>query len=63
MDNQNHSNEESKCPFSGKMVSPSAGRGTRNRDWWPNQLPMGILRMHSKLSNPLEDGFNYAEAF
>ncbi len=54
---------ESKCPFSGKTVSPSAGRGTRNRDWWPNQIPLSILRMHSNLSNPMEEGFNYAEAF
>jgi catalase-peroxidase len=63
MEDHKNSNGESKCPFSGKMVSPSAGRGTRNRDWWPNQLPLGILRMHSNLSNPMEESFNYAEAF
>lgn len=63
MENHNNSSEEGKCPYSGKMASPSAGRGTRNRDWWPNQLPLGILRMHSNLSNPMEEGFNYADAF
>ena len=34
-----------------------------NRDWWPNQLNLGILRQHSSLSNPMGKGFNYAEAF
>ena len=63
MEQNTNNSGESKCPFSGKTVSPSAGRGTRNRDWWPNQLPLGILRMHSDLSNPMEEGFNYAEAF
>jgi catalase-peroxidase len=63
MENQNSISGESKCPFSGKTVSPSAGRGTRNRDWWPNQIPLSILRMHSNLSNPMEDGFDYAAAF
>ena len=63
MEQNTNNSGESKCPFSGKTVSPSAGRGTRNRDWWPNQLPLGILRMHSGLSNPMEEGFNSAEAF
>ncbi|MCD8739856.1 catalase/peroxidase HPI [Mucilaginibacter roseus] len=39
------------------------GGGTRNRDWWPNQLKIGILRQQSSLSNPLDKDFNYAEAF
>jgi catalase-peroxidase len=37
--------------------------GTKNIDWWPNQLKLNILRQHSPLSNPMGDGFNYAEAF
>ncbi|NDD16596.1 MAG: catalase/peroxidase HPI, partial [Chitinophagia bacterium] len=37
--------------------------GTRNTDWWPNQLRLNILRQHSSLSNPLDPTFNYAEAF
>jgi catalase-peroxidase len=54
---------ESKCPFSGGSLKKSAGGGTTNRDWWPNQLKLNILRQNSNLSNPMEDGFNYAEAF
>jgi len=34
-----------------------------NRDWWPNQLDLSVLHWHSSLSNPLDEGFNYAEAF
>lgn len=57
-------NTESKCPFSGATKqNPTAGSGTRNRDWWPNQLKLNILRQHSELSNPLGKDFNYAEAF
>ena len=55
-------NGESKCPFMGGTLNKSAGGGTRNRDWWPNQLPLNILRQNSSLSNPM-NGFNYAEAF
>lgn len=54
-------NGESKCPFhAGKQT---AGGGTRNRDWWPNQLKLNVLRQHSSLSNPMGDKFNYAEEF
>jgi catalase-peroxidase len=54
---------EAKCPFSGGALKKSAGGGTRNRDWWPNQLRLNILRQHSTLSNPMDKAFNYAEAF
>ncbi|OMP77886.1 catalase/peroxidase HPI [[Flexibacter] sp. ATCC 35208] len=58
------SNDISKCPFhNGSMKNPVAGGGTRNRDWWPDQLKLNILRQQSPLSNPLGDEFNYAEAF
>lgn len=72
MESNNHSNgsttynmngDISKCPFHGGAIQHSAGRGTRNQDWWPNQLNLNILRQHSRLSNPLEDGFNYAKEF
>jgi catalase-peroxidase len=56
-------NGESKCPFSNGMLKQSAGSGTRNRDWWPNQLKLNILRQHSSLSNPMGETFNYAEEF
>jgi catalase-peroxidase len=42
---------------------PVMGRGTSNRDWWPNQLNLNILHQHSSLSNPMGEEFNYAEEF
>lgn len=58
------SNDISKCPFhNGSMKHNVGGGGTRNRDWWPNQLKLSILRQHSSLSNPMDKDFNYAEAF
>jgi catalase-peroxidase len=56
-------NNESKCPFSGGAMKKTAGNGTRNRDWWPNQLKLNILRQNSNLSNPMDKDFNYTEAF
>ncbi|CAG2151079.1 Catalase-peroxidase [Cupriavidus yeoncheonensis] len=49
---------EAKCPF-----NHAAGSGPTNRDWWPDQLNLGILRQHSSLADPMDKGFNYAEAF
>ena len=49
---------DSKCPF-----NPTAGSGTSNKEWWPNQLRLDILHQHSSLSNPMDKDFNYAEAF
>ncbi|WP_295125310.1 catalase/peroxidase HPI [uncultured Chitinophaga sp.] len=58
------SNDLSKCPFhNGSMKQNVGGGGTRNRDWWPNQLKLSILRQHSSLSDPMDENFNYAEAF
>lgn len=54
---------QAKCPFSGGALKQTAGSGTRNRDWWPNQLKLNILRQHSTLSNPMGESFNYAEEF
>jgi catalase-peroxidase len=56
-------NDISKCPFHGTQKQNVGGGGTRNRDWWPNQLKLNILRQHSSLSNPMEADFNYAEEF
>jgi len=47
-------NEDSKQP---------TGRGTSDREWWPNQLNLHILHQHSSKSNPMGDAFNYAEEF
>lgn len=49
---------ETKCPF-----AHAAGSGTSNRQWWPNQLNLSILRQNSSLSDPMDKDFNYAEAF
>ncbi len=56
-------NSESKCPFHGGAVKHTAGGGTSNRDWWPNQLNLSILRQHSSLTNPMGEDFNYAKEF
>jgi len=62
--NDDHSSEDmSKCPFHNGSMKNTAGKGTKNRDWWPNELKLNILRQHSTKSNPLGKDFNYAEAF
>lgn len=55
------------CPFgfdkektTGQILT---SEGKRNNDWWPNQLDLSVLRQNSNLSNPMDDGFNYKEAF
>ena len=52
-------NNDSTCPVTGKSVT----RGTSNKEWWPNQLNLKLLHQHSALSNPMGEGFNYAEEF
>lgn len=56
-------NESSKCPFMGGDLKNTAGKGTSNRDWWPNLLNLDILRQNSSLSDPMGEDFNYAEEF
>ncbi len=56
-------NGEAKCPFPHGAAKQAAGNGYSNRDWWPSQLKLNILRQHSSLSNPMEKDFNYVEAF
>lgn len=58
-------NDISKCPFhNGTMKKEAvAGGGTKNLDWWPDQLRVDILRQHSSLSDPMDKDFDYAEAF
>jgi catalase-peroxidase len=50
--------DDARCPF-----THTAGEGTTNRDWWPQQLRLDLLSQHSSRSNPLHEGFSYAEAF
>ncbi|MBL0744705.1 catalase/peroxidase HPI [Chryseolinea lacunae] len=59
----NVNDSEAKCPFHGGALRQTAGGGTRNRDWWPNQLKLGVLRQQSSLSNPMDKDFNYAKEF
>ena len=52
------------CPFShGQHTLTASGEATSNRDWWPNQLNLKLLHQHPKAGNPMDSGFNYAEAF
>ena len=55
--------EDVKNPVTGNGHKPMALRGTSNKDWWPNQLNLKILHQNSSLSNPMGEGFNYAEEF
>ncbi len=50
----------SKCPV---MAGPAASGSTANQHWWPNKLNLRILRQNSSLSDPMGEGFNYAEEF
>ncbi|MFZ9981425.1 MAG: catalase/peroxidase HPI [Cyclobacteriaceae bacterium] len=56
-------NGQGKCPFTGGTVKQAAGGGTTNRDWWPNQLKLNILRQNSDLSDPMDKDFDYAKEF
>lgn len=61
---ENHSDKVSRCPVTGAVGKHGHGAGgTKNRDWWPNQLKLNILRQHSSLSNPMGKEFDYAKEF
>ncbi len=57
--------EQSKCPVTGAGTPPKfpTGKGTSNRDWWPNSLNLKILSQHSSLVDPMDKKFNYAKEF
>ncbi|MDV2887051.1 catalase/peroxidase HPI [Alkalihalophilus pseudofirmus] len=61
MDTQNNENA-GKCPFTGES-GDKPSRGTKNKDWWPNQLDLNVLHQHDTKTNPLGADFNYAEEF
>ena len=63
MENMDNGAGSGKCPFMHGTRSTNAGRGTSNRDWWPNMLNLNILRQNSPSSNPMGADFNYAEEF
>jgi catalase-peroxidase len=61
---ENDSLKDSKCPVTGATQKHSVGTsGTKNLDWWPNQLRLNVLRQHSYLSDPMGEDFNYAKEF
>lgn len=63
---ENGSNDIRKCPFHNGTLNQKmtvAGGGTTNHDWWPKHLKVSLLRQHSNLSNPMDDGFDYAAEF
>jgi len=61
---ENNANDMSKCPVTGATSKNSVGTsGTKNQNWWPDQLKLTPLRQHSPLSNPMGKEFNYAEEF
>ncbi|KGL64264.1 catalase/peroxidase HPI [Polaribacter sp. Hel1_85] len=65
MDNNGNSinGDISKCPFHSGAQKKPAGGGTSNRDWWPNELKLNILRQNCVKSNPMGEDFDYAKAF
>ncbi|MFT5103988.1 MAG: catalase-peroxidase [Candidatus Latescibacterota bacterium] len=65
MDNNNSHNggDISKCPYFDGVQNQAAGGGTANRDWWPNQLKLNILRQHASKSDPMAEDFDYATEF
>ena len=59
----NGNGDLSKCPYLGGVLKEAAGGGNVNRDWWPNQLNLNILRQHSSLTDPMDEDFDYSEEF
>lgn len=54
----------SKCPFhNGSMMQTTAGGGTTNKDWWPKQLKLNILKQNTRKTNPMDEDFDYVTAF
>jgi len=67
MDNHNTGTEgaasEGKCPFMHGQMKSGQDKGNGNREWWPTQLRLDVLRQGSTLSDPMDSDFDYAEAF
>ena len=56
-------NNVGKCPVMHGAVTRNSTSGTSNREWWPNQLNIGMLHQHDQKSNPMDKDFNYRESF
>ncbi len=59
----NETENENKCPVMHGAMTSNSSTGTANKDWWPNQLNLGILHQHDNKSNPMSDDFNYQAEF
>ncbi len=59
----NSEESEATCPVAHTRVPNHPTEGAGNRDWWPNQLNLKILRKHPAVANPLGEEFDYAAAF
>ncbi|AQS92569.1 catalase/peroxidase HPI [Polaribacter sp. BM10] len=62
-DNFDLNESAANCPFLSGTTKQTSGQGVKNRDWWPNELKLNILRQNAAKSNPMGDDFDYAEAF
>ena len=58
-----NNSDAAKCPYLSGTQKKSAGGGTQNRDWWPNELKLNILRQNDPKNNPMGKDFDYKEAF
>ena len=56
-------NGEAKCPVSHGSSDQHTNRAQTNKEWWPDQVNLGILHQHDKKTNPMSDGFKYSEEF
>ncbi|MCA4901960.1 MAG: catalase/peroxidase HPI [Rhodocyclaceae bacterium] len=54
---------EQKCPFAGHTPASPVAAPSKNTNWWPGQLDLKVLHQHSALSDPMGEGFDYAQAF
>lgn len=61
--NSENNNQAGKCPFTSGAIKFTTESHRSNRDWWPTNLNLNILRQHSSLSDPMGENFNYAEEF
>jgi catalase-peroxidase len=62
-DSHNSNGDPSQCPFLSGKQNTTGGGGVKNRDWWPNELKLNILRQHATKSDPMGEDFDYAAAF
>ena len=55
--------DENQCPVIHGSLANNKDAGTSNKDWWPNQLNLNLLHQHDRKSDPMDEDFDYAEAF